>query len=116
VVVYVNVDSLKHILINVISNAIQAMPKGGSLEITARPTRNKKWVEIKITDTGHGIGKEDMEKIFDPYFTTKEKGIGLGLWITKNEVEGNGGRIKVESQPGKHTTFTIVLPSGKGQS
>ncbi len=116
VVVYMNIDSLKHILINVISNAFQAMPKGGSLKITALPTDNKKWVEIKITDTGHGIKKEDLEKVFEPYFTTREKGIGLGLWITKNEVERNGGQIKVKSQPGKHTTFIIILPSGKGQS
>lgn len=109
--VYMNIDSLRLILMNIILNSIQAMPHGGKLQIAAFKTEDKKWVEVKVTDTGCGIDKRNVYKIFNPYFTTKEKGTGLGLWIVKNEVESFGGKIKVDSKAGVCTTFTIFLPS-----
>ncbi|MCK4471759.1 MAG: hypothetical protein KAW49_08230, partial [Anaerolineae bacterium] len=67
-------------------------------------------ISISITDTGCGISEENIEKIFEPLFTTKAKGIGLGLAVSKNLVEGNGGNIEVESEMGKGSTFTVGLP------
>ncbi len=82
---------------------------GGSLTINARKHKNK--VYIEVVDTGCGIPKKDMEKIFEPLYTTKARGIGLGLSVSKNLVEVNGGSIKVESTKGKGATFTVVLPA-----
>ena len=80
------------------------------------PPPDSAFVEISVTDTGEGISPENMEKLFQPLFTTKARGIGLGLIVSKNLVEANGGRIEVESQLGKGTTFTLILPAaGKGQ-
>jgi len=72
------------------------------------------FVEISVVDTGEGISPENMEKLFQPLFTTKTKGIGLGLVVCKNLIEANGGRIDVESRSGIGTTFTIILPCEKG--
>ena len=66
---------------------------------------------MSIIDTGCGITKENMEKIFEPLFTTKARGIGLGLVVSKGLVESNGGRIEVESEAGKGSTFTVILPT-----
>jgi len=111
------------VLTNFITNAVQAMPEGGVLRVTARLAgaiqepilQNSKevtgdFIQISVTDTGEGISAENMKKLFQPLFTTKPKGIGLGLVVCKNLVEANGGRIEVESDPGKGTTFTVVLP------
>ena len=67
-------------------------------------------VAIAVKDTGTGITPENMEKLFEPLFTTKAKGIGLGLAVSKKLAEANGGRIEVESEPGKGSTFTLYLP------
>ncbi|MCK4473564.1 MAG: hypothetical protein KAW49_17430, partial [Anaerolineae bacterium] len=67
-------------------------------------------ISISITDTGFSISEENLEKIFEPLFTTKAKGIGLGLAVSKNLVEANGGSIEVESEVGKSSTFTVKLP------
>lgn len=96
---------------NLIANAIQAMPEGGELDITTR--RVDDFVEISVTDTGTGISPENMEKLFQPFFTTKSRGIGLGLAISQKFVEANGGRIEVESTPGEGSTFTLLLPIQK---
>jgi signal transduction histidine kinase len=68
------------------------------------------WVTVSFADTGIGIAKEDQEKIFEPLITSKAKGIGLGMAITKTLVEGHGGTIKVQSEPGKGSTFIVKLP------
>jgi two-component system sensor kinase FixL len=94
---------------NIIVNAIQAMPEGGRLIIRSE-VPNPEWVAVSFTDTGVGISEESLNKIFEPLFTTKAKGIGLGLALVKTLVEGHGGTIKVESQVGKGTTFTVRLP------
>jgi signal transduction histidine kinase len=104
-------DQLGQIFNNLVINAVQAMPEGGQLTINSKINLN--WVETSITDTGIGISKENMGKIFEPLFTTKAKGIGLGLAIIKTLVDGHRGTIQVQSQVGMGTTFTVKLPLGK---
>jgi signal transduction histidine kinase len=91
------------------------MPEGGVLGITAGisgPERGglQAAANIRVADTGTGISPENMEKLFQPLFTTKPKGIGLGLVVCKNLVEANGGDIAVESRPDEGTVFTMTLP------
>ena len=85
------------------------MPKGGKLTIKSEKGENRV-VIVSFTDTGVGIPEENLNKIFKPLYTTKARGIGLGLAITKNLVEGQDGSIGVESQNGKGSTFMIKLP------
>jgi nitrogen fixation/metabolism regulation signal transduction histidine kinase len=96
-------------LTNVIENAIHAMPGGGSLTIatTLEPDRADSSVVVRITDTGIGMGPEDIAHIFEPYFSTKATGTGLGLTIAKRNVELNGGTIEVMSQRGRGTTVVV---------
>jgi signal transduction histidine kinase len=70
-------------------------------------------VAVSFADTGMGIPKENLGKLFEPLFTTKAKGIGLGMAVTKTLVEGHGGTIEVKSEVGKGSTFTVKLPTGK---
>jgi len=107
--IFVDSNQISQVLTNLITNAYQAMADGGSLTINAREHKNK--VHIDIIDTGCGIPKKDMEKIFEPLYTTKACGIGLGLSISKNLVEVNNGSIKAESTKGKGTTITVILPT-----
>jgi PAS domain S-box-containing protein len=94
---------------NIILNAIQAMPEGGRLLVKSEiPT--PEWVAVSFADTGAGIPEENLGKLFEPLFTTKAKGIGLGLAVTKTLVEGHEGTIEVQSELGKGSTFTIRLP------
>src|SRR5688572_27087968 len=99
-------------LTNVIENAIHAMPGGGSLTIatTLEPDRADRSVVVSITDTGVGMGPEDIAHIFEPYFSTKATGTGLGLTIAKRNVELNGGAIAVTSQRGGGTTVVVKMP------
>ncbi|MCX8181896.1 MAG: ATP-binding protein [Candidatus Methanomethyliaceae archaeon] len=99
---------LRRVCSNLILNAIQAMPNGGTLTITAN-TEGDHFV-IRIGDTGSGIPKEILDRLFTPFFTTKAKGMGLGLAVSKKLVEAHGGTISVESEVGKGTTFTIKIP------
>ena len=102
-------DQLFQVFGNIIRNAIQAMPKGGQLVIEGY-SPHADWVAITFTDTGLGIPANDLEKVFESLFTTKAKGLGLGLPHTKILVEAHGGAIDVQSQVGKGTTFTVRLP------
>jgi PAS domain S-box-containing protein len=102
-------DQLRQVFGNIILNAIQAMPGGGQLIIKTKASRSD-GIAISIIDTGVGIPEENLEKIFEPLFTNKAKGIGLGMAITKTFVEGHGGSIEVRSKTGKGSTFTIKLP------
>jgi signal transduction histidine kinase/heme/copper-type cytochrome/quinol oxidase subunit 2 len=111
--VFIDSAQISQVLANLITNAYQAMADGGSLTINAREHKNK--VYIEVVDTGCGISKKDTEKIFEPLYTTKARGIGFGLSVSKNLVEVNGGRIKVESIKGKGTTFTLILPIKESQ-
>ncbi len=100
-------------LLNLILNGMQAMPDGGKL--TVRTWQDDASVSIDISDTGIGIPAEDLPRIFDPFFSTKDvgKGTGLGLSVSYGIIDKHGGRITVRSVPGRGTTFTIVLPTDK---
>ncbi|MCW3993336.1 MAG: PAS domain S-box protein, partial [Candidatus Bathyarchaeota archaeon] len=104
----VDVPKIERAFVNIIKNAIAAMSKGGTLTITSKESNGN--LEISFTDTGVGIPKEVMEKIWIPLFTTKAKGMGLGLPICKRIVEAHGGNISVESTVNKGTTFTVTIP------
>jgi signal transduction histidine kinase len=106
--VAVDPGQIQQVLINVITNAMQAMPEGGRLTVSAREKNG--FQEIDITDTGGGIADEVKGKIFEPLFTTRAKGIGLGLAVSKSIIDRHGGQIEVKSVAGKGTTFTIRLP------
>ena len=102
---------IQQALVNIIMNAAQAMPHGGL--ITIRTGRRGEMVSLSVSDEGEGISKENMGKIFEPFFSTKAKGegTGLGLALTRRLVEANEGVIEVASESGKGSTFTILLPA-----
>jgi len=104
-------DKMKQVFLNLFLNALGAMDKGGTLTVKAPPV-NEQWLQIEIIDTGTGIAKEDLGRIFDPYFTTKPSGTGLGMAIVQKILTAHHGEIKLESEPGKGTRATILLPSG----
>lgn len=99
---------IRQVLSNLVTNAIQAMPDGGRLSVGAR--RENGEIKIVVQDTGSGIPPELLQKIFQPLFTTKAKGIGLGLAVCESLVRANGGKITVVSTPGEGSTFTVHLP------
>jgi len=106
--IVVDAEKIDRALVNLINNAIDAMPNGGMLRIAGHSSREQ--LEISISDTGEGMTKETLEKLWSPLFTTKPKGIGLGLPIAKRLVEAHGGSIRVESKPGKGSKFTVTIP------
>jgi len=106
--IIMDVEKMKRVFGNLIKNAIDAMHTGGELAITSRESNAN--VEITFADTGIGMTKEIMEKIWTPFFTTKAKGMGLGLPICKRIVEAHEGNISVESTVGKGTAFTVTIP------
>jgi two-component system NtrC family sensor kinase len=107
-------DQIQQCLINLAINGIDATDPGGKIRFTSRLIPEKKVVEITVSDTGGGIPEKDLERIFEPFFTSKESGTGLGLAITHGIIEQHDGSISVESKEGEGTTFRIHLPVGKG--
>jgi nitrogen fixation/metabolism regulation signal transduction histidine kinase len=107
-------EMMRNCLFNFITNGAQAMPEGGEITLGASFDREAELFRLTFTDRGVGISVDDMGKIFQPYFTTKEAGIGLGLAITERIIKEHGGEITVASQPGEGTTFTVVLPAKSG--
>jgi two-component system NtrC family sensor kinase len=105
-------NQMTEVFVNLIINAIDALPAGGELSIATGVSQDGKSVDIRVADTGLGISKEDLEKVFEPFFTTKEpgKGTGLGLAVAYGIIDGHNGSINVESEAGKGTTFVIKLP------
>ena len=105
-------DQMLEVFVNIIINAIDAMPQGGELNFTTRLVPGGKSVEIRASDTGYGIPRENLAKVFDPFFTTKDagKGTGLGLSVTYGIIDRHNGTIDVESEVRKGTTFIIKLP------
>ncbi|MDH3874371.1 MAG: ATP-binding protein [Desulfobacteraceae bacterium] len=104
---------IQQVLLNLMYNASEAMPSGGTLTITAnRANAAKALLEVAISDTGCGISEKNMENIFEPFFTTKEegKGVGLGLSVVYGIIARHNGTISVESEPGKGSTFKVRLP------
>jgi signal transduction histidine kinase len=111
--VYVDKDQIEQVVINLSQNAIEATPPGGKITFTTRLGAKKGTIEIVVSDTGKGIPKEDQRKIFEPFYTTKESGTGLGMAITVGHVHQHGGIINVESSPGNGSTFVVRLPIKK---
>lgn len=106
---YLDGDQLRQVFVNILLNGIDAAP-GGNITITVTPDNDH--LKIDFEDTGCGIPPEHLDRIFDPFFTTKEvgQGTGLGLSVSYGMLQGMGGRIEVASQPGRGTTFTVILP------
>jgi PAS domain S-box-containing protein len=105
-------DQLSQVFGNIILNAIQAMPEGGQLVVKSG-VEDPEILTVSFTDTGVGISRKNLKKVFGPLFTTKAKGIGLGLPISKTLAEGHGGTIEVQSEVGKGSTFAVKLPIRK---
>ncbi len=103
-------DHLKQVLLNLMLNAVQAMAGGGTLTLSAEAGRSG--VTVTVADTGPGIAPDVLPRIFDPYFTTKTGGLGLGLTIARRIVEAHGGSLAVQSAPGQGSRFRVVLPFG----
>ena len=97
---------------NLVTNAIDAMPEGGLLKIAAKTQDGD--VTIRVEDNGKGIPPENLGKIFEPFYTTKNQGLGLGLSIARAIMERHGGRIDAHSEPGSGTNFILVIPGGAG--
>jgi len=112
--VFIDPLQIEQVVINLITNACQAMPEGGILEIKAKIRDSDMLILFK--DTGIGIPGENLDKLFEPLFTTKARGIGLGLSVAKNLAEINGGRIEVESEEGRSSTFSLILPLKETES
>jgi signal transduction histidine kinase len=104
---------MRRVLSNLITNAVQAMPQGG--ELTIGTSKNPGAISISVQDTGEGIARENLEKLFNPFFTTKAKGQGLGLAVCKRILEAQGGKITVKSEVGRGSTFTVEIPTSEEQ-
>lgn len=104
-----NANQLQQVFVNIILNAIQAMGAGGLLSIKVT-SLDETTAQVKISDTGPGIPEEVKKRIFDPFFTTKSDGTGLGLSVSNSIIEDHNGKIILESEKGKGTTFNIILP------
>ena len=106
-------ELLHRALSNLISNAIDAMPQGGTL--TLRTSQSEEFARVEISDTGSGLAPEESARLFTPYYTSKPQGTGLGLAIVQSIVSDHGGRISVSSEPGRGTTFIIELPQSHNE-
>jgi two-component system sensor histidine kinase PilS (NtrC family) len=108
-----NKTEIRQILWNVILNALQAMPSGGTLEVKADLLQSEERMRLRITDTGSGIADTDLQKIFEPFFTTREEGTGLGLAVVRRIIEYYGGKIDIRSRAHQGTICTLWLPREK---
>ncbi|MCK4472057.1 MAG: hypothetical protein KAW49_09765, partial [Anaerolineae bacterium] len=108
-------DELGQVFLNLVLNAVDAMPEGGTLSISSHLAENER-LAVAFSDTGNGIPPEYLNRIFEPFFSTREEGTGLGLTISYNVVERHGGEITVQSVMGEGTTFTVWLPALPAQS
>jgi PAS domain S-box-containing protein len=107
---------IQQVFLNIILNAVDAMPEGGQLQIQVEPTERPAGVRVSFADTGLGIDPDTLAHLFEPFHTTRPGGLGLGLYVSKNIVEAHLGRIEVESRAGRGTTFRVWLPLGEGGS
>ncbi|SCZ77058.1 two-component system sensor histidine kinase NtrB [Acidaminobacter hydrogenoformans] len=108
-VVYFNINGLRQVLVNVLLNAVEAMPAGGQIEVTSKKERNL--ILLQIQDHGAGMTEEELEQILEPYFTTKENGSGMGIPVSHQIITELGGRLMFDSALGVGTTVTIEIPS-----
>ncbi|MDR3378173.1 MAG: ATP-binding protein, partial [Verrucomicrobiae bacterium] len=104
----VDVAQLQQVLVNLVKNAAQAMTTGGTLTLQTGETNDDVWASVN--DTGGGIPQEQINRIFEPFYTTKKKGTGLGLMIVQRIVRAHNGRIELDSQVGRGATFRVWLP------
>lgn len=109
--IFADTRYIKPAFLNIIKNALEASQPGDTIELGG--CEKDDTIEITVTDSGHGMDKDTVDKIFEPYFTTKDTGTGLGLTIVYKIIREHGGNIKVDSVEGKGTTFTIIFPTGK---
>lgn len=113
--IFVNENAIMEVLINIISNAVEAMPEGGELGVSLKlhqdPKNKGQFLQICIADTGCGIPPENLSRIFVRYFTTKKEGTGLGLAVVERIIKAHGGFVSVESKLGKGTSFYVNLPA-----
>ena len=100
---------MEQVFANLFANAVDAMGGAGDLRVAIRSSEQS--VVITVSDSGSGVPQESIEKIFEPFYTTKDKGTGLGLAIVYNIIKKHNGDITIESEAGKGTTFTITLPT-----
>ena len=109
-------DQLQQVILNLLTNAIDATPSGGRIAVTTRAVPDSDDVEVAVVDTGHGIAEDARKRIFEPFVSTKEpgRGTGLGLFISAEIVREHNGRIEVESETGHGSTFRVLLPAGNG--
>jgi len=104
-------DELRQVFLNLLMNSRDSMPKGGRIEVSARLEKDR--IEIELKDTGSGIEEKDLSRIFEPFYTTKDKGSGLGLWISNEIIKRHGGKIRVKNREDrKGTCFNLILPTG----
>ena len=108
----IDTEQFQQVILNLLLNATQAMPDGGTiaLEVTGSEISERKFATLRVSDEGLGIPEDALEKLFTPFFTTKEDGTGLGLATSKKIIEAHGGQIRVDSSPRKGTTFYVDLP------
>ena len=99
-------------LVNILLNAMQAMPRGGTVRVCAglEEQEGRRHVRVEVSDQGAGIPKELMPRVFEPFFTTKARGTGLGLAVVRRIVEDHRGEVQIHSEPGRGTTFAFRLP------
>jgi signal transduction histidine kinase len=108
-IIPMDVNKLQQSFLNLIKNALESMPAEGKITITV-DKEGKNYLLVSISDTGCGMTAEEIEKIFNPEYTTKEKGVGLGIPLANEIIRGHGGEIRVISRKGEGTTFDVVLP------
>jgi PAS domain S-box-containing protein len=108
---YVDAQQIYQVLRNLVSNGLEAMPEGGELEIRADENKPAGTITISVHDSGTGIEADVLRNLFQPLFTTKARGIGLGLVVVKNLTGANGGTVTVQSEAGQGTTFAVTLPA-----
>jgi two-component system NtrC family sensor kinase len=108
-------NQLTQVFLNLVLNALDAMPEGGTLTISVEKSEDGNYVNVSFTDTGVGIPEQNLASIFDPFFSTKKhaKGTGLGLSVSLGIIKQHGGDIDVHSEPGNGTTFTVSLPTAR---
>ena len=104
-------DRLQQVFLNLVLNAIDAMPEGGRLKVRTRRTADPDGVEIAVGDSGPGIDPSIQDSLFEPFQSTKPGGLGLGLYVSRAIIERHAGRIEVDSEPGRGTTFMVWLPA-----
>jgi two-component system NtrC family sensor kinase len=109
---WIDLGQMQQVFVHLLLNALEAVPAKGEVEISSRWDRDRQAVVIAITDNGSGIPPEHLDRIFEPFFSTKPRGIGLGLSVSRDFVQNHQGQIHVESRPGQGTRVTVIIPTG----